>query len=318
MTAITVIVPIYKVEKYIYRCIDSILAQSFQNFDLILVDDGSPDACPQICDSYAEKDDRVAVIHKHNGGLSDARNAGIDWAMVHSDSMFLAFVDSDDYLHPDYLRILYETAKNESADLVACDFIRVNDREEIVEEKHGFRGLVTESKSKLFECLHLNWRIVPAWNKLYSKNIFAELRFPFGKVHEDAFVIHHVLWNCHRAAFIPDGLYYYRQRNNSIMATESVRSKLDGLEAFVEQYEFRQRHSGFLLNAAPSIDYLNELTAMRSSFDKQETLRFKQLKKRFSRAFFSCPENRNIKMYFSVLCTGLYCKAAALLKKQKR
>ena len=202
MAEITVIVPIYKVEKYIDRCVESIFAQSFQNFELVLVDDGSPDTCPQICDAYAEKDSRVVVIHKKNGGLSDARNAGIDWAMEHSDSEWLAFVDSDDYLHPDYLMRMIQTARREAADLVICDFVRVNDEENVIEESHTFFQLTTEDKKELFGCMLNNWRVIPAWNKLYHRDIFSELRFAFGKIHEDDFAIQHVLWNCHRAAII--------------------------------------------------------------------------------------------------------------------
>lgn len=314
MPEITVVVPVYKVEKYLRKCIDSILIQSFQNFDLVLVDDGSPDICPQICDEYAGKDTRITVIHKQNGGLSDARNAGIDWAMEHSDSQWLAFVDSDDYIHPDYLRVLYETAQRESADLVICDFIRVSVREEVVEEEHRFYDLVTEDKSKLFECMGANWRIVTAWNKLYHKHIFDELRFAVGRIHEDAFAIHHVLWNCNKAAFISDKLYFYRIRDNSIMATETPRSKLDGLEATVEQYEFCIEHDAIAHVAAPTIDYLNEFAIMQSAFDKQEARRFKELKRRLGKIYFSYPDNRNLKRVFGFVFSGLYSKIAALLK----
>ena len=104
---ISIVVPIYKVEKYIHRCIESILAQTFTDFDLILVDDGSPDNCGKICDEYAVKDKRIHVIHKENGGLSDARNAGIDWAFANSDSEWITFIDSDDWIHPKYLETLY-------------------------------------------------------------------------------------------------------------------------------------------------------------------------------------------------------------------
>lgn len=318
MAEITVIVPVYKVQDYLNQCIDSILDQSFQNFDLVLVDDGSPDTCPQICDSYAEKDERITVVHKQNGGLSDARNAGIDWAVAQSNSNFLAFVDSDDYLHPNYLMTLYQTAQKEKADLVICDFTRVNESGKIIESAYGYFNLVTEDKRKLFECLRLNWRVVPAWNKLYHKSCFAALRFPVGKVHEDSFVIHHVFWNCRRAAFIPDELYFYRQRNNSIMGSESVKSKLDGLEAYVEQYVFRQEHSSLLINATPSVDFLYGFSILKSSFDQQEITRFRYLKKRFRKAFFSCPENRTLKHFFIINCTGFYCKAAALLKRKRK
>lgn len=315
MAKITVIVPVYKVEEFLRRCIDSILEQSFQDFELVLVDDGSPDTCPQICDSYAETDDRIVVIHKQNGGLSDARNAGIDWAMEHSNSEWLAFVDSDDYLHSDYLRILLETANRELADLVVCDFFRVNNQDEIIEEKRHFFTCVEEDKDRLFEYLSLDWHIGTAWNKLYQKAIFAQLRFAVGKIHEDSFIIHHVLWNCHRAAFVPNRLYYYRQRESSIMATETTKSKLDGLEALVERYEFGRKNHIAFCETSLSIDYLNELTKLRPTFSKQDALRFKQLKRRFARSFFCCPQNRSMKRYLSFYFTGLYCKAAETIKK---
>ncbi len=312
MPKITVIVPIYKVETYIHRCIDSILTQSFRDYDLVLVDDGSPDGCPQICDSYAEKDERVTVIHKPNGGLSDARNAGIDWAMAHSDSEWLAFVDSDDYLHPDYLRILLETAERESADLVICDFIRVNDQEEAIEEEHDFLSFVTEDKKQLFECLRANWRINVAWNKLYGKSVFSDLRFVKGKIHEDDFEIHHVLWNCQRAAVIRDALYYYRQRNNSIMATETPKSRLDDFEALVEQYEFSLAHRLFSGEPPIPIDYLNELGKHRPTFDKPEKQRCKTLKRRLANVVFNRKEHRSLKRYMSFYCTAFYTKLASV------
>ena len=106
MPTISVIVPVYKVEKYIHRCVDSILSQTFTDFELILVDDGSPDNCGKICDEYAEKDIRIHVIHQENGGLSAARNAGIDWVFANSDSEWITFIDSDDWVHPEYLERL--------------------------------------------------------------------------------------------------------------------------------------------------------------------------------------------------------------------
>ena len=107
MPKISVIVPIYNVEKYLRRCVDSILNQTFSDFELILVDDGSPDNCGKICDEYAVKDRRIVVIHQKNGGLSTARNAGIDWAFVNSNSQYLSFIDRDDWVHPDFLEFLY-------------------------------------------------------------------------------------------------------------------------------------------------------------------------------------------------------------------
>ena len=306
MPKITVIVPVYKVEKYIHRCVDSILSQSFGDFDLVLADDGSPDTCPEICDAYARQDDRVVVIHKKNGGLSDARNAGIDWAMENSDSSWLAFVDSDDYLHPDYLQTLYQTAKKEEADLVICDFVRVNDAEESIEKKHSFPELCTTEKNILFEQLSANWRIRPAWNKLYHKRIFEHLRFAFGKIHEDEFAIHHVLWNCGRAALIRDGLYYYRIRENSIMMTESSKSRLDRLEALIDQFEFCLKNRVQPNESVAYTDYMNQVLAMKADLDKQDLGRYRQLKKRYAAVFFCRKRNRTVKRFLGFYCNRLY------------
>ena len=109
---VSVIVPIYNVELYLSRCIDSILAQTFTDFELILVDDGSPDKCGEICDKYAAQDKRIHVIHKENGGLSDARNAGIEWTLNNTSCLWITFVDSDDWVHPEYLEILYKVCKD--------------------------------------------------------------------------------------------------------------------------------------------------------------------------------------------------------------
>ena len=323
MPKISVIVPVYKVEKYLEKCVESILSQSFQDFDLILVDDGSPDTCPQLCDAYTQKDDRVVVIHKKNGGLSDARNAGIDWAMDYSDSAWLAFVDSDDYIHPDYLQALYNTAVKEAADLVICDFVRVNDTEEIVEEEHRFYNLVTEDKKELFECLSTGWRIDMAWNKLYAKEIFDQLRFEFGKIHEDEFAIHHVLWNCKKAAIINIGLYYYRIREHSIMASESPKSRLDNLEALIEQYEFSIKHQMKPRSLLISNAYLNDVMDLRRTLDKQDLSRYRILKKRYAAIYFSIDNNRRIgkriRFYLSRpyrIIAGIYRCLVAKIKKR--
>jgi len=316
MAQITVIVPVYKVERYIDRCVESVLTQSFRDFDLVLVDDGSPDTCPQICDAYAEKDSRIVVIHKQNGGLSDARNAGIDWAMENSDSQWLAFVDSDDYVHPDYLLTMLRAAQREEADLVICDFVRVNDEENDIEKKHTFFQLTTEDKRELFKCLQKNWRVVPAWNKLYSKSIFSELRFVFGKIHEDDFAIHHVLWNCHRAAIIPDGLYYYRIRENSIMKTETPKSRLDGLEARVERYEFGLSHH-VIDGKSIRTDFLHRFASLKQSMSDAEKKRYSGLMKRFSNVYFSDPANRRLKRWLGFYFSGSYQRAGKAYHKWK-
>ena len=122
MPKISIVVPVYKVEKYLQRCVASLLEQSFTSFDLILVDDGSPDLCGKICDQYAEKDNRIHVIHQKNGGLSAARNSGIDWSISNSDSGWITFVDSDDWVDPQYLECLYNAVKLYKTNISICAY----------------------------------------------------------------------------------------------------------------------------------------------------------------------------------------------------
>ena len=316
MAEISVIVPVYKVEQYLRECVDSILAQSFQNFDLILVDDGSPDGCPAICDRYAESDKRVTVLHKQNGGLSDARNAGIDWAMKNSDSQWLAFVDSDDYLHPDYLSALYNAAVKESADLVVCDYSRVDDSGSLLAEDAGLRSeLSTTKKHALFQYLDRNWRIVPAWNKLYVKQIFDSLRFELGKIHEDEFAIFQVLWKCRKAVILRQKLYYYRCRQSSIMATESAASRLDGMEAAILQCEFCLEHELPPRYSVLNAEYLNSVIDLKRELTQQQMQRYRDLKRRYANLYFKVKRNRTVKG-----CAWYYlnsiCRAARRVLKQ--
>ena len=181
MHIITIIVPVYKVEPYLRRCVDSILAQTFTDFELILVDDGSPDNCGAICDEYAAQDSRIHVIHQENGGLSAARNAGIDWAFANSDSQWLAFVDSDDWVHPNYLAYLYRAVSEDGTKVSACGYREVLDSNEIIEtEDYCSRVLLWEEF-----LLNHGLKATLAWNKLYSKDLFHELRYPDGKLYED-------------------------------------------------------------------------------------------------------------------------------------
>ena len=279
------------------------------------MDDGSPDNCPRICDEYAEKDSRIVVIHKENGGLSDARNAGIDWAKEHSSSDWLAFVDSDDYLHEDYLKTLYETAQKEDADLVICDFIRVDDNENVVEKKHKFFDIVTDDKKELFEVLNASWRIDMAWNKLYAKPIFDSLRFAFGKIHEDEFAIHHVLWNCRRAAIIYSSLYYYRTRENSIMASKSPKSRLDSIEALIEQYEFCLNHDLKPRDLVVSDYFLSEVASLKEKLDKRDGKRYKKLKKRFKSIYFGLYSNRKLRRRLRFFFYQPCCRIADAYRK---
>ena len=228
---VSIIVPVYDIEEYLVECIESILAQTWKHFEIILVDDGSTDSSGKMCDEYAEKYNCIFVIHKKNGGLSSARNAGIDVARGN----YLAFIDSDDVVHPDYLRELVNIVEKENADLVACDFCVGTSCQwgETSEVKYDIRR-----DEDVLERMNDNDVVVTvAWNKLYHAKFFKEynLRYPEGKIHEDMFLTPQILHCTNKMVITNQKLYFYRQRKNSIMNSSFSIKQLDSLEAI----EFR-------------------------------------------------------------------------------
>ena len=231
---ISVIVPVYKVEKYINRCIDSVLAQTFTDFELILVDDGSPDKCGVICDEYASRDNRVCVIHKKNGGLSDARNTGIDWAFNNSDSKWVTFIDSDDWVHPRYLETLFKSNCNSGCSISICGFKDTMGEEPSIDEN----GLMFEFvNTESFFC-NKNVNAVIACGKLYKKDLFKGIRFPTGKLHEDEFTTYKVLFKTEKCVFVNQPLYYYYNNPESITKSEWNPKRLDVIEALFKNIQY--------------------------------------------------------------------------------
>lgn len=235
---ISVIVPIYKVEAYLRRCVDSICNQTYQNLEIILVDDGSPDGCGRICDEYALKDSRIRVVHKENGGLSDARNAGLD--IAHGE--YISFVDSDDYIDENMIEKLWAAVISEDGEMSLCEFSYVDDDYHILEEKNKKKSPIknevltgVEAVQKLTDS---SGQYTIACCKLYKKTLFRDVRFPKGKFHEDEFVSHVLFLKCNRVVCIGEALYYYVQRNDSIMGSISRAvsiNNLDKYEAFLNR-----------------------------------------------------------------------------------
>lgn len=234
MPKISVVVPVYKVEQYINRCIDSILNQTFTDFELILVDDGSPDKCGEICDGYAKKDNRIHVIHKKNGGLSDARNAGIDWSFENSDNEWITFIDSDDWIHPKYLESLYKTAIKYNATISVCAY---EDAEAFIpfEIIDAFNEEYIDTNS-----LYLNYNTIAtvAWGKLYQKHYFSETRYPFGKLNEDEYVTYKLLFSNEKIAFVKNKMYFYFKNIQGIMNAKWSPKNLDAVEALGQQFNY--------------------------------------------------------------------------------
>ncbi len=204
MSCISVIVPVYKIELFLERCVDSILAQTYTDFKLILVDDGSPDLCPAICDAYVASDRRVTVIHQENGGLSQARNAGIEFALADPDCGWITFVDGDDWVHAEYLARLYHAAVKHGAGISSCKFLYAKWESDIQISEPA------ESAAEAPEAFYCSERMnaVVAWGKLYAKELFDEIRFPQGKLHEDEFVTYRLLFQCETIAAVQTPLYF--------------------------------------------------------------------------------------------------------------
>lgn len=226
MPEISIIVPVYNVEKYLEKCVDSILGQTFQDFELILVDDGSPDNSGKICDAYADTDKRITVIHQENGGLSAARNAGIEIAK----GRYFGFVDSDDYIAEDMYELLYNNLKKEDADLSAVGFLDIYAGKEPVRKERKY--IVTDMIGAAKITLEGKLSTISATNKLYKREIFDYVRYPVGMLTEDAAVILEVLEQTSKVVIDTSQKYCYYHRENSISSNHFTMRDLDMIKAW--------------------------------------------------------------------------------------
>ena len=227
---ITVIVPVYNVEAYLAECLDSILAQTHRNLEILLVDDGSPDRCPQICDEYAQKDSRIRVIHKPNGGLSDARNAALEVAT----GEYIGFVDSDDWIAPDMMEYLLQGLIGCRASISCCEPTNVYTYR--MEYKNIPTDQVVTAETALNE-LFFDRMENYAWNKLYKAELWKDVRFPVGKNFEDILTIYKTFERADRIALLREPKYFYRIRPDSISGTRDFKNRLHIYAAIVDRYE---------------------------------------------------------------------------------
>lgn len=238
---ISVIVPVYRVEEYLERCVKSILSQTYKNLEVILVDDGSPDQCPAICDACAEKDARVKVIHQENKGLSGARNAGIDAAS----GEYLAFVDSDDYVSPHFIEELYQLLQDTGCAIGQCRFSYVKGNGLVEEGDSAFCIYRGESlMEQLYGPEEKATCFVVAWNKLYRAELFKEtgIRYPEGRIHEDEATTYRLFHEAKKLAFLDRALYgYYTENGGSITSVFSAK-RLQWLTAHEERIAFFKKN----------------------------------------------------------------------------
>lgn len=245
MDLVSVIVPVYGVERYLDRCIRSVVNQSYRHLEIILVDDGSMDRCPAICDTWAGRDPRIRVIHKSNGGLSSARNAGLDVA----GGEFIAFVDGDDYVDPEYVSTMIGAVQDVHADLAMCSVFHEdadgNAIAQMVPVHRREYAPVTDVRKTCpgMDCMRQRGDEngadnVVAWNKLYRRSLWEDIRYPLGKLHEDEFVTYRILARVGIAVLLPDRLYHYVERAGSIMHTKYTLRSLDIIEALIGKVRF--------------------------------------------------------------------------------
>ncbi len=258
MTLVSVIVPVYKVEDYLRKCVDSILAQTYKNLEIILVDDGSPDNCGKICDEYALLDGRIKVIHKENGGLSDARNAGLDICT----GEYIAFVDSDDWVDEDYIATFMEYAQPDT--IVCCGFRWIYFEKSFprcmsdVKEFTPIETIKIQQEQEL-ACLSGNSNFNPignySWNKFYHREIFNEIRYPFGRTFEDIYICFELILKCKKFVVLPKVTYNYLYRETSICGNPSLKSLRDSNYARIKQ-EFDVRMYPELLRNAKKLTFI--------------------------------------------------------------
>ena len=234
MALISVITPVYNTEKLLHRCLSSILSQTFQDFELILVNDGSKDNSGNLCEAYAAKDSRIHVIHQNNSGVSAARNAALDWVMENSDSKWILFVDSDDWVHPQIMETLLNLAMTYQVKVSACGFLETSDGTFVVKEE--------QLQPELWDAKEFYYRqpmlgTVP-WGKLYAKECFADIRYPVGMYFDDEFVTYRILLAQEKIPMVTAPMYGYYINPEGLTKRPWTIRRLDVWKAYEEQIEF--------------------------------------------------------------------------------
>lgn len=307
---VSVIVPIYNVERYLERCVNSILNQSYSNLDIILVNDGSNDSSGKICETFSKLDKRVRVLHKKNGGLSDARNLGLEYCK----GSYVCFIDSDDYLNPKYVEILLNICHYQGCDIAICDYKITNSEiENFDETNYGIEEEVIlktpkEVLNDFYGELHVY--SVVAWNKLYKSSIIKDIRYPLGINYEDEATTCKFIWNCSKVGCCNQKLYYYFQRENSIMSRKFTEKNLDCCKAMKIRMDFYKKN---MLDDLYDMDCLKYLhTCLRLYYNVCHEIRNNHslkisIKKDYKTIYSQSNRYRWCKKDKIILFLGKYC-----------
>lgn len=287
---ISIIIPIYNVEPYLQRCITSVRNQTYRNIEIVLVDDGSSDNSLNICNENAIQDNRIKVIHKENGGLSDARNVGIEL----SKGKYLIFVDSDDYVDSNMILEMYKRIKLDKSDMVICD-IEIIDESDVKSTDRLTR--LSEGNNSIIYSEEEFWKnaynalssyYIVAWNKLYKREVFSSLRFPKGKIHEDEYIMHLVVERCNKISCMNDKFYNYVQRDNSITGSSYTVKRLDIVNALLDRAKYFKDKGMQELSLRTMVSCMRQLRIAYELLDLSDTnilQQYRQHKKSFNKMY---------------------------------
>lgn len=322
---ISVIVPIYNVEKYVAECLESICNQTYKNLEIIVVNDGSIDAGKNLVLEWKKKDDRIILIDQDHNGISVARNAGIERAQ----GEYIAFVDADDFIDQNMYLHLYHLIEKTKCKVAMCCFNLVSNDGKLIEDA------TKDPKSQIYFTEDFLWAIqdnyrnyanfVCAWNKLYKADIFDGIRYPEGKVHEDNWIIHKVIYKARKIAYTDERLYFYRRRYDSIMGSNFSMERFDNFDAQVDRIEYLdEKHANPKLIermgkecAKVGISYWLEMKYYKSAVAEEEAY-YRKVKAVVQRFGDNCSGKNKIKCVLFLKMPKLFYKIFEINKKRKR
>lgn len=311
---ISVVVPIYNVDRWLPRCLTSIIGQSFTEFELLLVNDGSTDDSLEICQSFSKKDERIKIINKENGGLSDARNAGIDIAQ----GRYIVFVDSDDYLERNYLFNLYHNIIKTNADIAMCEYKEVTEKGKLIKKVYlneTSSAQVVSGRQIIKNIYRDKGTInIVAWNKIYKTSLFTDLRYPVGKFFEDEYMIIPIMYKTKKVCLVRNILYNYVQRSGSIMLSPLTIKKVKDINHFkLWRINFFKKNKDKELYYAAIDDYKNWILMLRQSkfADKEYFTYLQHQYRKYALQFYP----RNMKKIAKDILGSINLNFASKLKK---
>ena len=313
---LSIIIPVYNVENYLAHSIQSVREQTYKNLEIILVDDGSTDKSGELCDLYSKEDKRIYVVHQKNGGLSSARNTGLEIA----NGEYILLLDSDDWIHKDTCKILMNLAIENDADIVQGDFEKVYDDnikdEEYISNSYKILSNIEALKYSYVQKSNVSSNV--AWGKVYRKKLIDGKRYPVGKLHEDEFTTYKLIYRANKMIFTNEKLYYYRQRKESIMSTMYSKRRLDVLDAFEERISFIRENIDDKELLYLTLSIFSDISIRAYHLYKQcnindyETL--KGIKDKIKKIYRQCIFSKNVKIKRKIRIT-LFLLSPSLEKK---